>query len=62
MTTESQKKAIKKYLSDKKQLRIWITPAEYEFLVLLASREGLSLSEYVRKVLGLKDLCLKSCF
>ena len=48
MNYESTKKARSKYLSDKKQLRIWLTYPDYLSIVRSAESEGVSISSFVR--------------
>ena len=53
MTSEAQKRAIKKYQSDLTRVVIWCTPDEKEEIKRRAAQAGQSVNEYCKdKILG----------
>lgn len=51
MTSEAQKKAIKKYQGDKKRLTVWLKKTEYSALSNQAKEYGVSVSEYIKNLI-----------
>lgn len=51
MATEYQRKAIKKYLDKKEQVRLWVDLGEKDRYKKLADYYGFSLAEFIRKAI-----------